>query len=155
MNIQMSPEDMEEENRNLVRGALAELGCECQPADDGSLVVLYQSESFIMNFNARFVRIWLPFWNSTSIDDSELPVIREIFNSANFGFGATALLSRPDEGGKIYYHSRYDIMIHPGIPAMPKFIQAILNSFFDNRFKIRQLYIQHLESDLNSFEYST
>lgn len=114
----------------LMFRSLCELGCQPTKNDDGSIIVQYQGENFIMEFGERYVRIWDPQWSAIKADNPELPQVREAVNSANFNFGPTVVMTPPDENGVIEFHSRYDIMLHPACPDNPSYVRATLDYFF-------------------------
>ena len=92
---------------------LSEIGCQPEKANDGSINVQYQGETFHMDFGGMYARVWDPMWAGIKANDPDLPQIREAVNAANFNFGPTIVLTSPDENGIIGFHTRRDIMLHP------------------------------------------
>lgn len=126
----------------LMFTTLNNIGCQPVRNDDGTLSVAYQGENFHMEFSGRYVRVWDPQWASFRADDPDLPNIHTAVNSANFGFGPTIVLSRPNDDGVIAIHSRRDIMLHPACPDNDLFVRAVLDSFFDTKEHMRNSFLQ-------------
>lgn len=121
---------------------LKELGCQPEINKDGTVGVSYQGENFHMEFGTRYARIWDPMWAGIKADDPDMPKIREAVNAANYNFGPTVVMTKPDENGEIGFHSRRDIMLHPACPDNVLFVKAVLDSFFDAKEAVRNRYQQ-------------
>lgn len=127
----------------IVKESLISIGCNPILNNDGTLSVNYQGESFIIEFpGVRYARIWNPMWSEIKIDNPELPKVQEAVNSANFHFGPTVVLTAPNEEGVVGIHSRIDIMLHPACPDNVPFINSILDSFFDTKETVRNIFYQ-------------
>ena len=100
-----------------------------------------------------YARVWDPMWAGIKADDPDLPNIREAVNAANFNFGPTVVMTKPDEEGVIGFHSRRDIMLHPACPDNVPFVKAVLDSFFDAKEQVRsnfqQINAQQMEMQRN------
>ncbi len=118
------------------------LGCNPEYYNNGSIVVKYQGESFLLEFGGRYVQVWDLMWATVKADDPDISKIREAVNITNFNFGPTVVLSSPDEKGIINFHSRRDIMLHPSCPDNVRFLSAVLDSFFDVKEEVRSRYQQ-------------
>lgn len=140
MNETVTEEEEEEELpdvRDLMITNLHKLGCQPTKNDDGSISVQYQGENFLIVFNAYSVRVWDPKWATFDVSSPDLPKLREAVNSANYNFGATILLSEPDEEGSIQLHSKRDILFHPSLPKAHLYLYSVFDSFFTIKEKLR------------------
>lgn len=143
----MDTESISEENKqpntfDLMMRTLHNLGCQPSANEDGTLSVQYQGENFHMEFGGMYARVWDPMWAGIKADDPDLPNIREAVNAANFHFGPTVVMTKPDEEGVIGFHSRRDIMLHPACPDNVPFVKAVLDSFFDAKEQVRSNFQQ-------------
>lgn len=143
----MDTESISEENKqpntfDLMIRTLHNLGCQPSANEDGTLSVQYQGENFHMEFGGMYARVWDPMWAGIKADDPDLPNIREAVNAANFNFGPTVVMTKPDEEGVIGFHSRRDIMLHPACPDNVPFVKAVLDSFFDAKEQVRSNFQQ-------------
>lgn len=136
---------VDSETAELMFAALEQLGCRPEKNDDGTLSVRYQGEKFDMEFGGRYARIWDLTWYAIKMDDPLLPILKEAINAANFDFGATVVLSDPNDDGMIAVHSRWDIMLHPACPENAPFVKAALESFFKTKENVRTNY-HHLRT---------
>lgn len=125
------------DTRGLMINTLNQIGCQPIANEDGTLSVQYQGENFVMEFGGMYARIWDPMWSEINADDPDMPKIREAVNAANFNFGATVVLTAPNDEGVIGFHSRRDIMLHPACPDKEIFVKAVLDSFFDTKEHVR------------------
>lgn len=126
------------DNRELLLNALSELGCKADTSDKDNISFKFQGENFAVQFNKKFIRIWdLPF-GKVNVLDTNLPLIIEGINSANFGFGPTILLRQPDEKGDQLISSKMDILFIPQIPFPEKYLAAVLNMFFDTKQNLQR-----------------
>lgn len=146
-----STNDSEEPHTlELMFTTLCNIGCQPNKNDDGTILVSYQGEKFLMEFVEMYVMIWDLSWNAFKADDPEMPTIREAVNITNFRIGPTVVLSAPNDEGIIYMHSRRDIMLHPDCPDNEIFVQAVLNSFFvtkeQQRYDFQQLKDEQTET---------
>lgn len=137
----------------LMLNTLNQLGCQPTANDDGSISVQYQGENFHMEFGGMYARVWDPMWAGIKVDDPDLPNIREAVNAANFNFGPTVVLTKPNDEGIIGLHSRRDIMLHPACPDNVPFVKAVLDSFFDTKEEVRnnfqQINIKQMDTQKN------
>lgn len=137
----------EEENipdtLGLMFRTLSNLGCQPTKNEDGTLSVSYQGENFHMEFGGMYARVWDPMWAGIKADAPQLPQVREAVNAANFNFGPTVVMTKPDEEGVIGFHSRRDIMLHPACPDNEPFVKSVLDSFFDAKEQVRSNF-QHI-----------
>ena len=143
----MDTESISEENKqpntfDLMMRTLHNLGCQPSANEDGTLSVQYQGENFHMEFGGMYARVWDPMWAGIKADDPDLPNIREAVNAANFNFGPTVVMTKPDEEGVIGFHSRRVIMLHPACPDNVPFVKAVLDSFFDAKEQVRSNFQQ-------------
>lgn len=144
---QMEPEKMkgmgqdEEDTLNLMFDTLKILGCQPVKTDEGSITVGYQGEYFHIEVNGTSCRVWDPNWNSITVDDPELPKVREAVNAANFGFGPTVVLSAPNENNVMQFLSRYDIILNAECRDNHLFVKCVLDSFFYTKNNYRN-YLQ-------------
>lgn len=146
-----STNDSEEPHTlELMFTTLCNIGCQPHKNDDGTILVSYQGEKFLMEFVEMYVMIWDLSWNAFKADDPEMPTIREAVNITNFRIGPTIVLSAPNDEGIIYMHSRRDIMLHPDCTDNEIFVQAVLNSFFvtkeQQRYDFQQLKDEQAEA---------
>lgn len=138
----MDSEIIKPDTQGLMFNTLSQLGCQPAKNDDGTLSVSYQGENFHMDFGGYYVRVWDPMWAGVKADDPDLPKIREAVNAANFDFGPTVVMTKPDEDGTIGLHTRRDIMLHPACPDNVPFVKAVLDSFFDAKENVRARFNQ-------------
>ena len=141
------------DTHGLMINALSQLGCQPTANDDGTISVQYQGENFHMEFGGMYARVWDPMCAGIKADEPDLPNIREAVNAANFNFGPTVVMTKPDEEGVIGFHSRRDIMLHPACPDNVPFVKAVLDSFFDAKEQVRsnfqQINAQQMEMQRN------
>lgn len=122
---------------HLMKNALAELGCQPEVNNDGTMNVAYQGENFHLEFGGPYARIWDPFWSHIKEDDPEWPKVCQAINSANFNFGPTVVYTAPNDEGLIGLHSRRDILFHPSLPDKSGYIRSVLDSFFAAKDNVR------------------
>ena len=143
----------DKEAKEIAISCLTELGCQPEVYKDGSVGVSYQGENFHLEFGGMYARVWDPMWAGIKADDPDLPNIREAVNAANFNFGPTVVMTKPDEEGVIGFHSRRDIMLHPACPDNVPFDKTVLDSFFDAKEQVRsnlqQINAQQMEMQRN------
>ncbi len=130
----------------LMFKTLSNIGCQPVKNDDGTLTVSYQGENFFMEFGGSYARIWDPNWEDIKEDNPDMPKVREAVNAANFNFGPTVVLTRPNDEGIIRFHTRRDIMLHPACPDNEPFVKAVLESFFDAKEDVRR-YFQQMKTN--------
>lgn len=135
-------EDQKPDTLGLMYNTLNNLGCQPTLNEDGSLSVQYQGENFHMEFGGMYARVWDPMWSAIKADDPQLSNVKEAVNAANFNFGPTIVLSRPDKDGLIGFSSRRDIMLHPACPDNEPFVKSVLDSFFTAKEELRQSFNQ-------------
>lgn len=121
---------------------LKKIGYQPTKNEDGTLSVLYQGEFFRIEFGEMYARIWDLMWANIKADDPDMPKIREAVNVANYDFGATVLLTAPDDKGLIGFHSRRDIMLHPACPDNVQYVKGVLDSFFKTKERVHSHYQQ-------------
>lgn len=138
----IKPEQNQPDTLGLMFRTLSNLGCQPTKNDDGTISVSYQGENFHMEFGGMYARVWDPIWAGIKADDPDMPKIREAVNAANFGFGATVVLTAPNDEGIIGFHSRRDIMLHPACPDNEHYVKAVLDSFFDAKEQVRNNFQQ-------------
>lgn len=114
----------------LMYEALCNLGCQPIVNADNTISVSCQGENFMMEFYGMYVRIWDLPWSQLKANNPALPDLMEAVNAANFNFGPTIVMTKPDDEGTICILSRRDIMLHPACPENTLYIQAVLDSFF-------------------------
>lgn len=135
-------QDSKPDTLGLMFRTLSNLGCQPTKNDDGTITVKYQGENFQMQFGGMYARVWDPMWSSVKADDPDLPNIREAVNDANYSFGPTIVMTKPDDEGIITFHSRCDIMLHPAVPDNEPYVAAILDSFFKIKEQMQADYQQ-------------
>lgn len=121
----------------LMFNTLSALGCQPLRIDDEKIGVIYQGENFFIESSGMYCRIWDLMWTGVSVDDPNLPKVREAVNVTNFGFGPTVMMEDPDEKGVIGFTSRFDIMLHPACPDNVPFVKSVLDSFFKTKENFR------------------
>lgn len=134
----------------LMFRTLSNLGCQPTKDDDGTISVKYQGENFKMQFGGMYARVWDPMWSSIKADDPDLPNIREAVNDANYSFGPTIVMTKPDDEGIITFHSRCDIMLHPAVPDNEPYVAAILDSFFKIKEQLQADYQQIVSQQMET-----
>ena len=132
----------DKEAKEIAIRCLTELGCQPEVNKDGSVGVSYLGENFHLEFGGRYVRIWYPMWTGIKGKDPDMPQIKEAMNATNFNFGATVVMTAPDEDGDIGLHIRRDIMLHPACPDNVLILKAVLYSFFDTKKQLRLNFLQ-------------
>jgi hypothetical protein len=130
----------------IVEHALKAIGCQPEVDKDGSVSVSYQGENFIIEFGGVYARVWDPEWASMNVEHPDMQKLREAVNVANFYFGPTVVMSRPDDEGNVSLHSRIDIMLHTSFPYNEIYIKSVLDSFFDAKAAVRNN-LQALSAD--------
>lgn len=132
--------EIEEETRRILRQALEAIGCQPKLNSDGTLNFAYQGEKFYASISGRFSDIWDPNWNTISINNPNLPVVREAINLTNSQRGPTVVLTQPDKNGIIWFHSHHDLMLHPASPENVEYVEAALDSFFVTQKQLDKYY---------------
>lgn len=130
---------------SLTLKTLCDIGCQPKVLENGSLEVMYQGEAFIIECGGPYARIWDPDWLHIKEDDPKLPLLREAINAANFKFGPTVVMTRPNDEGYHIVHSRFDIVMHPALPAIDAYLRSILNFFFETKEEIRKRYVEFID----------
>lgn len=126
---------------DIIKRSLEDLGC--QPKvnkEEKSIEVTYQGESFQIECNGVYARIWDPGWSYVNANDPKMSFIREAINEANYNFGTTVVMSHPDKDNNIAFHSKRDIILHPSIPDESNYIQSVLDSFFSMKQAVQKEY---------------
>jgi hypothetical protein len=121
----------------IVEHALKSIGCQPEVDKNGSVGVSYQGENFIIEFGGMYARVWDPGWASMNVEHPDMQKLREAVNAANFRFGPTVVMTKPDDEGNVSLHSRRDIMLHPTFPDSEIYIKSVLDSFFEAKAAVR------------------
>lgn len=145
-----SSDELKPDTLGLMFRTLSNLGCQPTKNDDGTITVKYQGENFQMQFGGMYARVWDPMWSSIKADDPDLPNIREAVNDANYSFGPTIVMTKPDDEGIITFHSRCDIMLHPAVPDNEPYVAAILDSFFKIKEQMQADYQQIVSQQMET-----
>lgn len=127
-------------NLRMMYRTLKAIGCELKLGERNTLWATYRETRYLMEFNGMYVRIWEPRWAVTNIIDPDFPAIRDAVNAANFSFGPTIVISSPDDNGKIAFHSRRDILLHPDFYEKKKFVSEVFDSFKQIKIEFRNCY---------------
>jgi hypothetical protein len=131
-------EDYECRTKEIIEDSLKQLGCQPKLQDDGLIHVDYQGEGFDIDCSGFFARIWDPFWIKLNINDPRMSNFKDAVNKTNFSFGPTIVLTKPDDDGNIYAHSRLDIMIHPSCTENVMYIKSMMDSFFNIHYNLHE-----------------
>lgn len=124
--------------QQLMVSTLNQIGCQPTVNHDDTVSVTYQGEDFYIDFGGTYAQIWDLGWLDINVDDPSLSQVREAINNTNFTFGPTVVLTAPDEEGKIYFHSKLDIFLHPSIPEVESYVRASLDIFFRTKEAFRR-----------------
>lgn len=153
---QQSNTDQQKEKRcittQLMYHALKEIGCQPE-VTDSSIRVKYQGENFEIKCGVRFAIIWDICWGCINTNDPKFPNLREAINSVNYKFGPTVVYTNRDTDGRVYLHSRREVLLHPYATDNADYVRSMLDTFFDvkellcNEF--RQLNDQQQENQKN------
>lgn len=127
---------------NIMKKALAVIGCQPSAIDEDSISVAYQGESFYIKCTGLYATIWDLSWSYIEANDLELPKIREAVNATNVNFGHAVVLGEPDDKGNIDFHTKRNIMLHPSLPDAPEYIKAELDNFFPIKDRLKEAYHQ-------------
>ena len=128
--------------QKLMLSALKQIGCQPTINEDDTVAVTYQGEHFHIDFGGLYAQIWDLGWAGVSVNDPELPKIREAVNHTNFDFGPTVVMTNPDDKGTMYFHSRLGILLHPDIPEIDNYLRSNLDMFFRAKEAVRQNFQQ-------------
>lgn len=128
--------------RQLMVSTLTQIGCQPTVNEDNTVAVTYQGEHFHIDFGGLYAQIWDLGWAGVSVNDPELPKIREAVNHANFDFGPTVVMTNPDDKGTMYVHSRLGIFLHPEIPEIDNYLRSSLDMFFRTKDSVRQNFLR-------------
>lgn len=123
--------------QQLMVSTLTQIGCQPTVNEDDTVAVTYQGEHFHIDFGGLYAQIWDLGWAGVSVNDPELPKIREAVNHTNFDFGPTVVMTIPDDKGTVYFHSRLGILLHPGIPDINNYLRSNLDMFFRAKEAVR------------------
>lgn len=127
---------------NIMKKALVDIGCQPTLNDDNSIIVAYQGENFYIGCIGLYATIWDPSWSYIEANDPDLPIIREAVNTTNADYGHTVIWRDPDEDGDINLYTKKNIMLHPALPDVSEYIKAELDSFFQIREGLKEIYRQ-------------
>lgn len=114
----------------VMQEAFKDMGCQPDINEYNSISVAYQGENFLIESQGYNVRIWNPSWYSINTNSPDLKNIKEAINEANYSFGPTIVLSKPDREGNIFFHSRRDIIVHPSLPEPALYMRSVFETFF-------------------------
>ena len=128
--------------QQLMVSTLTQIGCQPTINEDDTVAVTYQGEHFHIDFGGLYAQIWDLGWAGVSVNDPELPKIREAVNHTNFDFGPTVVMTNPDDKGTMYFHSRLGILLHPDIPEIDNYLRSNLDMFFRTKEAVRQNFQQ-------------
>ena len=128
--------------QQLMVSTLTQIGCQPTVNEDDTVAVTYQGEHFHIDFGGLYAHIWDLGWAGVSVNDPELPKIREAVNHTNFDFGPTVVMTNPDDKGTMYFHSRLGILLHPDIPEIDSYLRSNLDMFFRTKEAVRQNFQQ-------------
>ena len=128
--------------QQLMVSTLTQIGCQPTVNEDDTVAVTYQGEHFHIDFGGLYAQIWDLGWAGVSVNDPELPKIREAVNHTNFDFGPTVVMTKPDDKGTMYFHSRLGILLHPDIPEIDNYLRSNLDMFFRAKEAVRQNFQQ-------------
>ena len=128
--------------QQLMVSTLTQIGCQPTVNEDDTVAVTYQGEHFHIDFGGPYAQIWDLGWAGVNVNDPELPTIREAVNHTNFDFGPTVVMTKPDDKGNMYFHSRLGILLHPEIPEIDSYLRSNLDMFFRTKEAVRQNFQQ-------------
>lgn len=128
--------------QQLMMSTLTQIGCQPTINEDDTVAVTYQGELFHIDFGGLYAQIWDLGWAGVSVNDPELPKIREAVNHTNFDFGPTVVMTNPDDKGTMYFHSSLGILMHPDIPEIDGYLRSNLDMFFRTKESVRQNFQQ-------------
>lgn len=114
----------------VMKEAFKDMGCQSDVSEDNFIAVTYQGEKFLVESHGYDVRVWDPSWYCINANSPDLGNIKEAVNEANYSFGPTIVLSKPDNEGNILFHSRRDIMVHPSLPEPALYMKSVFDTFF-------------------------
>lgn len=135
-------ENPKNNTQQLMVTTLKQIGCQPTVNENDSVDVTYQGEHFHIDFGGPYAQIWDLGWAEAKINDPNLPKIREAVNHSNFNFGPTVVMTRPDDTGTLYFHSRLDILLYPDIPEIDDYLRKSLDLFFHTKGTVRQIFQQ-------------
>ena len=135
-------ENPKHNTQQLMVSTLTQIGCQPTVNEDDTVAVTYQGEHFHIDFGGLYAQIWDLGWAGVSVNDPELPKIREAVNHTNFDFGPTVVMTNPDDKGTMYFHSRLGILLHPDIPEIDNYLRSNLDMFFRAKEAVRQNFQQ-------------
>ena len=149
--IENSDEKQEIDYMSLMAETLKKIDCLVYQDDDtGSFLIIYKGDTFNIDLWPSYIGIWHLRWGSINVNDLKVPKLRRAINLSNFEFGPTVVLSEPDNDGKMYIHSRHEIVFHPVISDLPKYLEYNLNLFFDTKMNVHKKFRNLLEMDENN-----
>lgn len=125
-------------HREFLLSTLKDLGCKPILAEHNSNIYLkYQGEAFCIVQDRSFIRIWDLPYSEVNVLDTNLPLIIESINNANFSVGPTIVISKPDENGNREIQSKMDLIFIPSLPNPDKYLSKIFDLFFDLKIRLR------------------
>lgn len=129
-----------DEALKVMKEAFKNMGCQPDINEDNSISVVYQGENFIIESQGYNVRVWDLSWYSINANSPDLKNIKEAINEANYSFGPTIVLSKPDCEGNIFFHSRRDIIVHPSLPEPAMYMRSVFDTFFMIKDALKEEY---------------
>ena len=123
----------------IMKESLGKLGCQPKVTGKDSIEVAYQGETFDIVCAGLYARIWNCGWIMKA-DDPDLSKMRDAVNRANYEYGPTIVATEPNEDNIIAFYYRMDIMPHPCIPEVYKYVGAVLDSFFHSKDALKAEY---------------
>ncbi|MDE6770336.1 MAG: hypothetical protein K2J78_11490, partial [Muribaculaceae bacterium] len=124
--------------RDFLMETIKKIGCQAFISEhDNNVYLKYQGEAFCIVQDRSFIRIWdLPYFE-VNVLDTNLPLIIESINSANFGIGPTIVISKPDKNGIREIQSKMDMIFLPELPNPDKYLAKIFDLFFDLKISLQ------------------
>ncbi len=133
-----STSDEKLKHREFLLTTLKSMGCQPIVGERNSSIFLkYQGEAFCIVQDRSFIRIWDLPYSEVNVLDTNLPLIIESINSANFSLGPTIVISKPDENGNREIQSRMDLIFLPTLPHPDKYLSKIFDLFFDIKIRLK------------------
>ena len=112
MSAAQEPEAAKGSAFKIMEKALKKIGCQPNVLSADRMGVVYQGESFAIECNGPFARIWDLGWSRFNMNDPNFSSVITATNNANFHPGPTVVIARvDDEEGMVMLHSRMDIML--------------------------------------------
>lgn len=124
--------------RDFLMETLKKIGCQAFISEhDNNVYLKYQGEAFCIVQDRGFIRIWDLPYSEVNVLDTNLPLIIESINNANFGIGPTIVISKPDKNGIREIQSKMDMIFLPQLPNPDKYLAKIFDLFFDLKISLQ------------------